>query len=67
MIIVIAYTAAKLCNASDKGESATMNCSTAEISIEHFTKREEREMFLKIISVKALELILFHGCYKILL
>jgi len=39
----------------DKGKAETVDCWTAQVSIEHFTKREEGDILLKILSIKSLE------------
>jgi len=67
MIIFIAHAVANCCNAPNKGKAAPVNAVTAYVTIEHLTKREEREMPLKILSIKALEWCLIYGIYKVLL
>ena len=60
MIVFIANASINNMKCVDKGKADPVDCSTAQISIEHFTKREEGEMLLKILSIKSLEWYTIH-------
>jgi len=67
MIVFIANTSINNMNGSNKGKADTVDCTTTYIAIQHFIKREEREMLLKILSIKSFEWCPIHRYHKVLL